>query len=445
MQLNILFDCIIENRNTKIGKKTDRMKPSGKKEVCLLLVGIFSVTASVAALITYEASNNIANSNMQTVIVENNAKDLKPTIDPLPEHDTLSAIEEYEDIATPTPAAALTISNYSVLKPNDEYPEVETLQLRLMELGYLESDEPGSAYNYAVQTAVETFQRALGIEPTGIADSNTQEKLFEPDALHYEVKIGSSGTDIRSMQKMLNTLGYYDGKITGYFGASTEASLMSFQAKNGLAKDGRYNNEDRELLYSDNALPYIELTPTPKPTNTPAPEQTSKPQKTKKPSASNESKPTATPKATGNDSGTGKVYPTGGSFHASGNVSGVISVAEAQIGKQYVTGDEGPDTFDCSGLVYYCLKMNGVGIGRRSAQSYSTNESWKLIKNMNDVQKGDLLFFTDPKHVGKVTHVGIYIGGGKMIDASSSRGEVVKRSSTSEYWETNFVCARRVF
>ena len=63
---------------------------------------------------------------------------------------------------------------------------------------------------------------------------------------------------------------------------------------------------------------------------------------------------------------------------------------------------------------------------------------------MSDLKKGDLLFFRDDDS-SRVSHTGIYIGGGTMIDASSSNGKVVKRSCTTSYWTRNFVCARRVF
>ena len=60
---------------------------------------------------------------------------------------------------------------------------------------------------------------------------------------------------------------------------------------------------------------------------------------------------------------------------------------------------------------------------------------------MSDLQIGDLLFFsTNGKAVG---HTGIYIGGGEMIDASSSNGKVVQRSCFTSFWEANFVVARR--
>ena len=58
---------------------------------------------------------------------------------------------------------------------------------------------------------------------------------------------------------------------------------------------------------------------------------------------------------------------------------------------------------------------------------------------MNDIKKGDILCFNG--------HVGIYMGGGKMVDASSSNGKIVTRSNifASSYWTRNFRCAKRVF
>ena len=106
-------------------------------------------------------------------------------------------------------------------------------------------------------------------------------------------------------------------------------------------------------------------------------------------------------------------------------------------------GDEGPDSFDCSGLVYYCLNKSGVKVSRRNAYTYSNNDSWTRIDSVDDLQKGDLLFFKSDSS-SKVNHAAIYIGGKKFIHASSSKGQVVQ-SSFSAYWYRNFVCGRRVF
>ena len=119
----------------------------------------------------------------------------------------------------------------------------------------------------------------------------------------------------------------------------------------------------------------------------------------------------------------------------------MIEVAEAQLGKKYILGTSGPNTFDCSGLVYYCLKQAGSSRGRYNAAGYSKVADWEEIKSMDDLQIGDLLFFsTNGKKIG---HTGIYIGDGMMIDASSSNGKVVKRSCVTSFWTRNFEVARR--
>ncbi len=120
-----------------------------------------------------------------------------------------------------------------------------------------------------------------------------------------------------------------------------------------------------------------------------------------------------------------------------------MKCAQNQLGDPYVLGDEGPDSFDCSGLVYYCLNKCGVKVSRRNAYTYSNNDNWKKIESVDDLKKGDLLFFKSDSS-DKVNHTAIYIGGSKFIHASSSKGQVVQ-SSFSAYWYRNFVCGRRVF
>lgn len=378
---------------------------------------------------------------------------------------------------------SMHISNYTLLKLNDSYPAVETLHERLIELGYLESDEPTTVFSESTAAAVSLFQRTMNIAQTGIADSELQECLFSADAVSYETKNGDTGADIKSMQARLKELGYYTGKVNGCFGTATEEALRAFQKKNRLDVDGVFGSDDRDLLFSLDAKPAIDPTPTPRPTPKPTkkpvttkkPETTKKPTSTTKPKATATPKPTKEPKATASptpaapgdnpavtavpaDDGTVKTTPTpaptkepeptatpadGKKSYGSG-INGMIACAEDQLGKKYVLGDEGPNTFDCSGLVYYCLKNAGVKTSRCNARSFAKNEKWTLISDMGDLKRGDLLFFKDDKK-DYVTHTGIYIGGGTMIDASSSNGKVVKRSCTTSYWKRNFVCGRRVF
>ena len=105
---------------------------------------------------------------------------------------------------------------------------------------------------------------------------------------------------------------------------------------------------------------------------------------------------------------------SGGSAVSSGDFGKLSSVLNAQVGKPYVWGAEGPDSFDCSGLVCYAFNQSGVkSIGRTTAQGYY-NMCTKI--SASNRQPGDLVFWADN---GKVYHVGVYIGDGMMINAEN--------------------------
>ncbi len=242
----------------------------------------------------------------------------EPSATPIPfDSSVFSAMTEP---ATPQPSAEPTpgvhVSQYTLLQENDDYPTVEKLQLRLMELGYLDSDEPSTVYNSATTVAVSLFQRTLDYDMDGIADSELQESLFSDDATPYEIKLGDSGSDVESMQSRLNELGYYDGKINGYFGVATEDALEAFQTKNKIDVDSIFNVADRDLLFSPDARPKIDPTPTPSPT----PKPTKKPTTTTSSSSSSSSTTTtatATPTpSTSSDSSDDSDTSTGGSYNA---------------------------------------------------------------------------------------------------------------------------------
>ena len=97
-----------------------------------------------------------------------------------------------------------------------------------------------------------------------------------------------------------------------------------------------------------------------------------------------------------------------------------LSWAFSELGKSYVWGATGPDTFDCSGLTQYVWQQAGVDIPRVAADQ----DSWTIPVPLSELLPGDLVFF------GKsdVHHVGIYIGGGLMINAPHT-GDVVRVSS----------------
>ncbi|MGV8844964.1 NlpC/P60 family protein [Tessaracoccus sp.] len=92
-----------------------------------------------------------------------------------------------------------------------------------------------------------------------------------------------------------------------------------------------------------------------------------------------------------------------------------ISAATSKVGSRYVWGTSGPSTFDCSGLTSYAYRAVGISLPRSSRAQFGMGT--KVAKS--DLQPGDLVFYYSP-----VSHVGIYIGNGKIVDAANPRSGV---------------------
>ena len=344
---------------------------------------------------------------------------------------------------TRAPADVVIVSVYTTLRLGDDNASVITLQQRLTDLGYLDSDMPGSQYNESIASAVVLFQRACNMPQTGVADSATQTSLFADHAQAYRIKRSDTGTDVLRLQQRLTELGYYTDRINGYFGPNTEQAVMQFQAINGLTVSGELDYDAWVILYSDDALPVPVLpTDTPTPRHTPRRTSSSQTAKTTKKATAKATSKATTKNSTKAANATPKAEATKAPSSGKKTYSSLVAAAQDQLGKPYVWSAEGPDSFDCSGLVYYCMKQSGHRVSRQSAKGYSQNGSWTLITSMNDLRAGDLVFFkSDSKD--SVNHTGICISGSAMIHASSSKGQVAKSSLHQAYWERNFVCGRR--
>ncbi len=96
--------------------------------------------------------------------------------------------------------------------------------------------------------------------------------------------------------------------------------------------------------------------------------------------------------------------------------SDLISIAKSKLGSPYKWGQAGPNSFDCSGFIQYAFKeAYGIDLGHSSKAMSQTGTTI----NKADLLPGDLVFFTTDRS-GTVNHVGIYIGEGDFIHASSS-------------------------
>lgn len=116
----------------------------------------------------------------------------------------------------------------------------------------------------------------------------------------------------------------------------------------------------------------------------------------------------------------------------------IVATARTCLGVPYVWGGESMSGFDCSGLVQYVYQKNGISIARTCIPQYK--EGVYVAKA--NLQPGDLVFFQNTYTTG-ISHVGIYIGDGQFIHASSSNGVMISKLSNS-YWASHYYGARRI-
>ena len=121
----------------------------------------------------------------------------------------------------------------------------------------------------------------------------------------------------------------------------------------------------------------------------------------------------------------------------------IVAKAKEYLGCPYVYGKAGPSSFDCSGFTSYIYKQFGYSINR-TASTQLNNDGTSVARA--DLQPGDWVFFRDYSCTKSASHVGIYIGDGQFIHASSSSSASgVKISSLSESWYANrYVGAKRI-
>lgn len=436
----------------------------------------------------------------------------------------------------------------TTLKEGMDAPVVAEIQQRLMDLNYMDDDEPTMHYGPATKTAVTLFQRQHGLTIDGCMGGDTYQLLISSSAQKYMVSKGADGTDVEEMQKRLHELGYLP-KATTHFGTDTEAAVKKFQQLNGLSQDGKVGSGTLEMLYSDDAkanfitkgessdkvksyqvrlqkLGYLTSTPDgvygkstidavkrfqdkngliadgylgpdtitllnsskadgsdalalgdkgDSVTNvqnrlktlnylksvtgyygsttvnavkafqkrnglgqdgkvgsrTLSTLMSTKAKKAAPPSSNNTggNTPTPTP-TTGSDPG-----DTGGS--TSTGVEKFIEVAKTKLGCKYVSGGKGPNVFDCSGFVYWCLNQAGVRQGYMTSATWQKCTKYQRIDSFDDLKRGDVISFRG--------HVAICLGGGQMIDAGSSKGNVHYSNLNTSYWRSHFVCGFRIF
>lgn len=311
--------------------------------------------------------------------------------------------------------ANMSARKQDTYKSGDSGSAVVKLNEQLLNLGYYDAI-PGNSYDSATVNAVKRLQNALGLSETGEVDITLARVMKEGNPpssplLSGSMKKGDSGSNVQRLQTRLYALGYLSksGSVDSDYGITTQTAVKLFQKAAGMSQDGVAGSSTLKKLYSVSA-------PTlPKGTN-PADQLSS----------------------AADDPGA-----TDTSLSASGQakVEKIIEYAKSKLGCKYVYGAEGPTTFDCSGFTQTAFAQVGVKLSR-SAYSVGYGAAGTEIAYAGLV-RGDIVCFNTISDSDLSDHVGIYLGSGKFIHASSGKGQVVISDMSSGYYNRVFSWGKR--
>ncbi|NCB76171.1 MAG: glycoside hydrolase [Negativicutes bacterium] len=208
--------------------------------------------------------------------------------------------------------------------------------------------------------------------------------LFVPNAEAAALRQGDRGEQVQWIQERLEDLGYEVGEADGVFGEETRQAIVQFQLSRGLDADGVVGAGTFYALQQRQAA--VEV-----------------------------------------NRGFGR------------RGAQIVQMAQQYMGTPYAWGGSSPGGFDCSGFIYYIYSQFGISLPRMSDGQF---EVGRAISGDN-LLPGDLVFFTT--YEPGASHVGIYLGGGRFIHASSAAGEVTITPLGKSYYQERYLGARRVW
>ncbi|MEW4282834.1 peptidoglycan-binding protein [Priestia koreensis] len=293
-----------------------------------------------------------------------------------------------------TVSSSTKVSSTGLLKQGSRGAAVQQVQQLLKSKGYFKANTT-TYFGPITRDAVMNFQRANHLSVDGVVGSATLKALNGGGASASTVssstsssatlKLGMSGSSVTSLQSKLKSKGYLKVSPTGYYGSLTKNAVMALQRAHGLSVDGVAGPATMRALGSTSSVS----------------------------STSSVKGITSQDKATQ-----------------------IISIGKQYMGVPYVWGGSSPSGFDCSGFINYVFAKAGVSVPRTAATIYSAGQS------VSSPSVGDLVFFETYKP--GPSHVGIYLGNGQFLNASSSRGVTITDMNTS-YWQSRYLGAKSYY
>ena len=233
----------------------------------------------------------------------------------------------------------------------------------------------------------------------------------------------SHGHDVLKLQRELKRTGYLADEPDGIFGSRTKSAVLAFQRAQSLKETGVVDREtwsrlQKQPAREENAAAPVPASPVPdgagaKPADAPGKEM----------------RPTLEPRV--------KKAPESAPFLQRAKVAAVIATAKKYIGTPYKFGGTTPKAFDCSGYLQYVFKENGMTLPRTADEQFKLGKSAKTA----ELEEGDLVFFET--YEKGASHCGIYLGGGKFIHASTSKGVRIDELS-GDYWNTHYYGGKHI-
>lgn len=199
------------------------------------------------------------------------------------------------------------------------------------------------------------------------------------------LKQGMSGDDVYMLQAKLLELGYYQDTPDGSFGAQTREAVSEFQLDAGLEADGVAGPTTLAALRD--FKPFVKASR--------APAESRKGQQ-------------------------------------------IAAFARQYLDVPYVWAGRSPGGFDCSGYVWYVYNHFDIQLPRMADEQFASG----AVVARRDLTPGDLVFFST--YEPGPSHVGIYIGSGRFIHASSGAGGVTVTPLNKQYYQERYLGARRV-
>lgn len=347
--------------------------------------------------------------------------------------------------------------------------ETADLQKRLMDLGYLDVDEPTQRFDAATKYAVELFQRQHGLLPDGVVGGQTRDMIYSHWAQPYIQPGKASGTDIESAVSAAVIQTYAVSSTDGVFAWEAHSTLRMQNHDNTVvvyvlasyavydfvedmfAQVGGTGAIPLKIVLAEGAEGYSVLNvERPKDGALYSPSiQEMFPEDLHDRVLNHgedyalltrmqRSGAIAWLVQNGYDAGLLAVPR----YDPEASKAAVVKAAKALLGKPYSLAGDGPDSYSPAGLIRACLTRAGEWAPEGDCGDIAAYEGWQKIENFTDVQAGDVLFFTGPD--GTIQHGGIYIGGDEFIHASSSNGKVVIAYRYSSYWQAHFAFAGRL-